>query len=311
MRKWNFDSQRVAYAETLIELGEKYPDMVVLDADLSTSTQTARFGKVYPDRFFNMGIQEQNMMGVAAGFATTGRIVFASTFAVFATGRAYDIIRQSICYPNLNVKIVASHAGITVGADGASHQMIEDLGLMTTLPNMKVFVPADAPQTRDVVRGVAEEFSGPAYVRLSREKVPTVTEGHDFNLFRAQVLRDGSDVTVIATGLLVAAALEAAEILKGEVDLRVLNMVPIKPIDREAVIKAARETNGIVTAEEHNIYNGLGSRVAEVLVEEHPVPMRRLGVPDVFGISGKGWELMDHFNLNARGIVEKVKEVIR
>jgi transketolase len=306
----NYSSQRVVYGETLVELGEKYKNMVVLDADLSTSTQTSRFGKKFPDRFFNVGIQEQNMMGVASGLAASGNVVFASTFAVFAAGRAYDFVRQSICYPNLNVKIVATHAGITVGEDGASHQMIEDIGLMSTLPNMRVIAPADSPETKRVIEQIADIY-GPFYVRLSREKVPEITENYSFEFGKGCVFRDGSDVTVITTGILLNSAIIAAQIMKNrEIDVRVINMPTIKPIDKNLVVKAAKETMGIVTAEEHNIYNGLGSRVAEVVAEYYPATVLRVGMKDQFAESGKSWELMKKYKLNEDGIIEKLEKIM-
>lgn len=306
----NYNSQRVVYGETLVELGEKYKNIVVLDADLSSSTQTNKFGKKFPDRFFNVGIQEQNMMGVAAGLATSGNIVFASTFAVFAAGRAYDFVRQSICYPNLNVKIVATHAGITVGEDGVSHQMIEDIGLMSTLPNMRVIAPADAAETKRVIEQITDIY-GPFYVRLSREKVPELTENYSFELGKGYVLNDGSDITVITTGILLNSAIIAAQIMKNKgVEVRVINMPTIKPIDKELIVKAAKETMGIVTAEEHNIYNGLGSRVAEVVAEYYPTTVLRVGMNDQFGESGKSWELMKKYRLNEDGIIEKLEKIM-
>ena len=309
-KDWKFEHQRPAYAETLIELGKKHPNLVVMDADLSSSTKTAKFGKVFPERFFNVGVAEQNMMTVAAGLATTGKIVVVSTFAVFATGRPYDQIRQSIAYPNLNVKIVASHGGITVGEDGASHQMLEDLALMTTLPNMKVAVPADAPQTRSVVRAMVEDVEGPAYTRMCRAKVPTVTDG-TFEFGKGTVMKDGSDVAIISCGIMVAISLKAAKILKEEgIDVAVINMASIKPIDKELIISYAKSTNGIVTAEEHTIYNGLGSRVAEVLVENYPTMMRRVGIEDKFGESGPAWELVRKYGLTPQKIASKVKEIM-
>ncbi|MGC8497144.1 MAG: transketolase family protein [Thermoplasmata archaeon] len=306
----NYNSQRVVYGETLAEMGEKHKNLVVLDADLSSSTQTTKFGKKYPDRFFNVGIQEQNMMGIASGLAASGNIVFASTFAVFAAGRAYDFVRQSICYPNLNVKIVATHAGITVGEDGASHQMIEDIGLMTSLPNMRVIAPADASETKRVIEHIADIY-GPFYVRLSREKVPELTEKYSFELGKGYVLKDGNDITVITTGILLNSALIAAQIMKEKgIDVRVINMPTVKPIDKELIIKAARETGGIVTAEEHNIFNGLGSRVAEVVSENYPSIVLRLGMNDQFAESGKSWELMKKYKLTEEGIMDKIQKIM-
>ncbi len=300
---WEYESPRKAYGSTLVELGREREDIVVLDADLSTSTKTAMFGKEFPDRFFNVGLQEQNMMGIAAGLARSGKTVFASSFAVFATGRAYDQVRQSIAYPKLNVKIVATHGGVTVGEDGASHQMIEDIGLMCGLPNMRVIVPVDSNEVRRVIRFVASQ-EGPFYVRLTRTALPNLTNPEDEFLFgKGIVMRDGSDATIIATGIEVSYSLLAAEILKKEgYDIRVVNMSTIKPIDKEIVVRAARETGMIMTVEDHNIYNGLGSRVAEVLVENYPVPMRRHGMKDVFGRSGKWNVLLEHYGMDDKGI---------
>ncbi|NPA75633.1 MAG: transketolase family protein [Euryarchaeota archaeon] len=302
---WEYESPRKAYGNTLIELGREREDIVVMDADLSTSTKTAMFGKEFPDRFFNVGLQEQNMMGIAAGLARSGKTVFASSFAVFATGRAYDQIRQSIAYPRLNVKIVATHGGVTVGEDGASHQMIEDVGLMTGLPNMRVIVPVDSNEVRSVIRFVASE-DGPFYVRLTRTALPNLTDG-EFEFGKGRVMRDGSDITIIAMGIEVSYSLLAAELLKKEgIDARVINMSTVKPIDRDIIIKAARETAGIITVEDHNIYNGLGSRVAEVLAEHQPARMRRHGMHDEFGRSGRWDILLEHYGLDDKGIAKVV-----
>ncbi|MEM4950103.1 MAG: transketolase family protein, partial [Thermoplasmatales archaeon] len=285
--------------------------VVVLDADLSTSTHTAMFQKSYPDRFFNVGISENNMIGVASGLSWTGKKVFASSFAVFATGRAYDLIRQSVCYANSDVRIVASHAGLTVGEDGATHQMLEDIGLMSGLPNMKVIVPADANETEQVIRYIYEN-RGPFYVRISREKVPVVKSLPEFRFGKAQVLVDGDDVAIIATGVMVSAAVIASSYLKSiGISARVINASTIKPMDRDVIIKAAYETGRIVTAEEHSVYNGLGSRVSELVAENHPTRVERVGVEDVFGESGKSWELMDKYGLNPLGIVNKVEKMMK
>ncbi len=310
--KWEFESPRKAYGETLIELGREREDIVVMDADLSTSTKTAMFGKEFPERFFNVGLQEQNMMGIAAGLARSGKTVFASSFAVFATGRAYDQIRQSIAYPKLNVKIVATHGGVTVGEDGASHQMIEDIGLMCGLPNMRVIVPVDSNEVRRVIRFVASE-EGPFYVRLTRTALPNITSEEDeFAFGKGTVMRDGDDVTIIATGIEVSYALLTAEILKKEgIDVRVINMSTIKPIDKDIIVKAARETSGIITAEDHNIYNGLGSRVAEVLAENYPARMRRHGMMDVFGRSGRWDALLKHYGMDEEGIAKVVRDFLK
>ncbi len=306
---WEYESPRKAYGKSLVEIGKEIKNMVVLDADLSTSTKTAMFGMEFPERFINLGLQEQNMMGIAAGLARSGKIVFASSFAVFATGRAYDQVRQSIAYPKLNVKIVATHGGVTVGEDGASHQMIEDIGLMSGLPNMRVIVPADSNEVRKVIRTVARE-KGPFYVRLTRTALPNITDG-EFEIGRGKIMRDGDDVTIMAIGIEVSYSLLAAEKLKKEgIDTRVINMSSIKPIDKEIIIKAARDTGRIVTVEDHNIYNGLGSRVAEVLVENYPVRMIRVGMHDQFGMSGKWNELLKYYGMDDDGIVKSVRKIM-
>lgn len=304
---------REAYGAALVELGRQNPNVVVLDADLSKSTKTADFGKEFPQRFFDLGIAEQNVMGTAAGLAAAGKVPFASSFAVFATGRVYDQIRNSIAYPRLNVKIAATHAGITVGEDGASHQMVEDIALMRVLPNMTVIVPADAVETRAAVMAAAE-MDGPVYIRLGRSGVPVL---HDENSFRfepgrAVTLREGGDVTVIACGIMVAAALEASEQLAGEgISVRVLDVHTIKPLDVQAVVDAAKATGTVVTAEEHSIIGGLGGAVAEALAENHPVPMRRVGVRDTFGESGKPAELLEKYGLTAADITLAIHEVLK
>ena len=310
INKLDKKSVREAYGSTLVSIGMD-KNVVVLDADLSTSTHTSMFQKKYPDRFFNVGISENNMMGVASGLSWTGKKVFVSSFAIFATGRAYDFVRQSVCYADSDVRIVATHAGLTVGEDGATHQMLEDIGLMSGLPRMRVLVPADARETEQIIRYVYEN-KGPFYVRLSREKVPVVHDSDTFRYGKAETITDGDDVTIMATGILVAAAKVASNHLKqGGISARVLNMATIKPIDRDSVVKAARETGRIVTAEEHSIYNGLGSRVSEVVTESYPVQVKRLGVNDTFGESGKSWELMDKYGLNPMGIVNSVEEIMK
>ncbi len=309
---WEYESPRKAYGETLVKLGKERDDIVVLDADLSTSTKTAMFGKEYPNRFFNVGLQEQNMMGIAAGLARSEKTVFASSFAVFATGRAYDQVRQSIAYPKLNVKIVATHGGVTVGEDGASHQMIEDIGLMCGLPNMRVIVPVDSNEVRKVIRYVASE-KGPFYVRLTRTALPNLTgENDEFVFGKGIVMREGADATIIATGIEVSYSLLAAEILEKEgYDIRVINMSTIKPIDKDIIVKAARETGAIMTVEDHNIYNGLGSRVAEVLVENYPVPMKRHGMKDIFGRSGRWDILLEYYGIDDKGIAKEMLEFLK
>jgi len=304
-------STREAYGKVLVELGRRYPDLVVLDADLSKSTKTSEFAKHYPERFFDMGIAEQNMMGTAAGLALAGKIPCASTFAVFATGRAYDQIRNAIAYPGLNVKIVASHAGITVGEDGATHQSIEDISLMRALPNMTVIVPADAVETAQAVTA-AVEMRGPCYIRLGRPAVPVVFGDHyRFQLGRAAVLRDGKEAVVFATGIMVHKALRVASVLEAEgVEVAVVNVSTIKPIDRGTIVEWAQKTRAVVTAEEHSIYGGLGSAVAEVLGEECPVPLIRVGVRDRFGESGSPDELLTAFQLNTDSLIKAIKKAV-
>lgn len=303
---------REAYGKALKDLASTNENIVVLDADLSKSTKTADFKSVAPERFFNMGIAEGNMMGVAAGLSTCGKIPFVSTFAMFAAGRAFEQIRNSICYPKLNVKVCATHAGLTVGEDGASHQAIEDISLMRSIPNMTVINPADAIETDAVIKAIAE-MEGPCYVRLGRLAVNNVNDAatYKFELGKGITLKEGNDVTLIATGIMVEAALEAAEMLAKEgINARVINIHTIKPIDREILVNAARETGAIVTAEEHSVIGGLGSAVAEVLTEEYPVPVLKVGVQDTFGESGKPNELLEAYGLTAKNIVEKAKKAI-
>lgn len=303
---------REAYGRALVALGEENPDVVVLDADLAKSTKTIDFKKRFPDRFFDFGVAEQNMMGTAAGLAAAGKVPFCSTFAVFAAGRAFDQVRQSIAYPRLNVKIGASHAGITVGEDGSSHQSIEDIALMRALPNMTVFVPADAVEVAGAVRAAAR-IRGPVYIRLGRAPVPVLHES-DF-VFRpgeAVLLREGRDAAIIATGIMVAAALEAAEILAQQgVEVRVLDVHTIKPLDMVAVVRAAKETGAVVTAEEHSVIGGLGGAVAELLGEKCPVVLKRVGIQDSFGESGKPAELLERYGLTPAHLVAAVHEVLR
>ncbi|MDU1054243.1 transketolase family protein [Clostridium baratii] len=303
---------REAYGKALKDLASTNENIVVLDADLSKSTKTADFKSVAPERFFNMGIAEGNMMGVAAGLSTCGKIPFVSTFAMFAAGRAFEQIRNSICYPKLNVKVCATHAGLTVGEDGASHQAIEDISLMRSIPNMTVINPADAIETDAVIKAIAE-MEGPCYVRLGRLAVNNVNDAatYKFELGKGITLKEGNDVTLVATGIMVEAALEAAEMLAKEgINARVINIHTIKPIDREILVNAAKETGAIVTAEEHNVIGGLGSAVAEVLTEECPVPVLKVGVQDTFGESGKPNELLEAYGLTAKNIIEKAKKAI-
>ncbi len=303
---------RVAYGETLRELGRERKNIVVLDADLSASTKTKFFGNMFPDRFFNMGVAEQNMMCVAAGLATTGKTVFASSFAMFATGRVYDQIRQSIAYPKLNVKIVTTHAGITVGGDGASHQMTEDIALMSALPNMRVVVPADYQATGKIIRTLADE-DGPAYVRMGRSKVPTIyDDSYEFSVGNATVVREGDDISLIAIGIMVSEALIAAEQLKEkDISARVIDMSTVKPVDQACILEAARETGAIVTAEEHNTTMGMGSIISSVLAENYPVPLIKCGIPDVFGESGEYRELMEAYGLTADNIVTQTMKILK
>ena len=303
---------RESYGNALAELGKEFADVVVLDADLSGATKTATFKKVFPERHINCGIAEGNMMTVAAGIATTGKVPFASTFAMFAAGRAFEQIRNSIGYPNLNVKIGATHAGISVGEDGATHQCNEDIALMRTIPGMVILNPSDDVEAKAAVRA-AYEHVGPVYLRFGRLAVPVIndTEDYKFEIGKGIVLREGTDLTIIATGLEVSESLEAAEMLKAEgIDARVINMASIKPIDEEAIIKAAKETGAIVVAEEHNIIGGLGSAVAETVCEGFPVPVLRIGTNDVFGRSGKVPPLLEMYGLTAEKIVEKAKQAI-
>ncbi|MDF2569878.1 MAG: dxs 3 [Sporomusa sp.] len=302
---------REAYGLALKDLGDRNNNVVVLDADLSKSTKTNVFAKAHPDRFFNVGIAEQNLMGVAAGLAAAGKIPFVSTFAMFATGRAFEQIRNSICYPKLNVKIAATHAGLTVGEDGASHQSIEDIAIMRAVPNMTVIVPADPTETKQVI-DFAAEYHGPVYIRLGRSTVPNVFgEAYEFRLGKAALLTDGTDVTIIACGVMVAPARHAAEQLISQgISARVLDMASIKPIDKDAIIAAARDTGAIVTCEEHSIIGGLGSAVAEVLVENVPVPLERVGVMDTFGESGTPNDLLKKYNLTEEAIVAAAKKVV-
>ncbi|MDR0821626.1 MAG: transketolase family protein [Oscillospiraceae bacterium] len=303
---------RVSYGDALLELGKRIPDMAVFDADLAASTMTAVFGKAHPDRHFNCGIQEQNMIATAAGYASTGRLVFASSFAMFAVGRAYEIIRNSVGYPALNVKVCATHAGLSVGEDGATHQYCEDIAIMRSVPNMTVISPADDAEAYHAILSMAEH-KGPAYFRLGRLAVPEFNdrETYKFQLGKGVTLREGGDITLIATGLMVAETVEAASVLQSQgIDARVINIHTIKPIDRDIIVKAAKETGKILTVEEHTVIGGLGSAVGDVVLEEHPCTVVKLGVQDVFGYSGEAWTLLRQFGLNAEGIVNKAKQML-
>lgn len=304
---------RAVYGEMLVELAEKYPELVVLDADLSSATMTKSFAKAYPDRFLDMGIAEANMIGVAAGLSTCGKKPFANSFAMFTAGRAYEQVRNSVAYPHLNVKCVGSHGGLSVGEDGATHQCLEDLALMSAIPGMTVVNPCDGNEMRQAVLALIE-YNGPAYLRLGRMAVETVTDtidGYKFELGKAAMLRDGKDVTIAATGLMVQRALAAAELLSGEgVSARVLDFHTIKPLDGEALLAAAKETGCIVTTEEHSIMGGLGSAVAGFIGEHCPVPVVRHGVNDEFGRSGKAEQVLEAYGLTSAGIAAKVKKAL-
>ena len=303
---------RDAYGKALKELGATNDNIVVLDADLSKSTKTADFEKIRPEHFANVGVAEQNLMGIAAGIAATGKIPFASSFAMFATGRAFEIIRNSIAYTKLNVKIVATHAGITVGEDGGSHAAIEDISLMRSVPNMTVLVPADAVETEKVIRKIVD-YKGPVYVRLGRAKVPVLYGAdYDFEIGRFSTLREGGDVTIVACGIMVSKALEAAELLKAKgIEAEVINASTIKPFDGEAILRSAARTGCVVTAEEHNVFGGLGSAVAEVLSQGGPAPLEILGVNDVFGESGSPDELLVKFGLTPEAIVARAEAAMK
>ena len=302
---------RESYGMALVELGRENNNVVVLDADLSKSTKTADFKKEFGERFFNVGIAEQNLMGMAAGLANVGCVPFASTFAVFATGRAFEIIRNSICYPKVNVKIAATHAGITVGEDGGSHQSVEDIALMNSLPNMTVIVPADHRETMQATKAAAEMY-GPVYLRFGRCNTEDIFgDDYKFEIGKGTELRAGNDVTVIATGMMVQKAIEASKALEIEgINVRVINMSTIKPIDREIIIKAAKETKGIVTAEEHSIIGGLGAMVSQVVCNDCPTKVKMVGIQDTFGESGTPNELMEKYGLTAKRIIEEAKNII-
>ncbi len=299
---------RDSYGKELVALGKENPNIVVMDADLSAATKTSVFAKEFPDRFINAGIAEGNMMGVAAGLAATGKVVFASSFAMFAAGRAFEQVRNSIGYPHLNVKIGASHAGISVGEDGATHQCCEDIALMRSIPDMTILNPADDVEARKAVRAAAE-MDGPVYLRFGRLAVPVLfEEDYQFEIGKGVTLSEGTDVTIVATGLMVGEAIKAVELLKNEgISARLINMATIKPIDRDILVAAAKETGAIVTAEEHNIIGGLGSAVSEVICETVPVPVLRVGVEDTFGFSGPALDLLPLFGLCADNIAAKAK----
>ena len=303
---------RDSYGEALVELGKKNEKIVVLDADLATATKTIEFKKEFPNRFFDIGIAEQDMMGTAAGLALGGKIPFASTFAVFASGRAYDQIRNQICYSNLNVKIVATHAGITVGEDGASHQSLEDLALMRAIPNMTVFSPSDDLETKWAVEE-SVKINGPVYIRLTRPKTEEIYKDMSRFCFGKAVMHGtGEDATIITTGVTTIESLKAQEILKNKgINVRVLDIHTIKPVDKEAIVKAAKETKHIITVEDHSIIGGLGSTVCEVLSEEYPVKVTRIGINDEFGQSGKWDELMKYYKIDSVSIANRVENLCK
>ncbi len=302
---------RAGFGKALVQLGEKRNDFIVLDADLAAATQTGMFKKAFPERFYDCGIAEQNMIGIAAGIATTGKKVIASSFAMFAAGRAYEQVRNAVGYPNLNVIIGATHAGISVGEDGATHQCCEDIALMRTIPGMTIINPADETEAIKAVEA-ALDVDGPVYMRFGRLAVPIIfDEDYKFEVGKGVELKNGTDVTIVATGLMVNEALQAYDMLAAEgISARIINIHTIKPLDEEIILKAAKETGAIVTAEEHSVIGGLGSAVAELLAEKNPVPVVKLGVYDEFGHSGPAGKLLDEFGLRAVNIVEKAKQAI-
>ena len=298
---------RQSYGEALAELGEKNENVVVFDSDLSEATKTSIFAKKFPERFFDMGIAEQDMMSTAAGMSTFGKIPYASTFAVFAAGRAYDQIRNSICYPKMNVKICATHSGVTVGEDGATHQMLEDLGLMRGLPNMKVMCTSDDTETRWAIEEISK-FEGPVYLRLCRLATPVIYgENQKFEIGKGIQIGDGQDATVFATGVVVSEAIKAKEELEKQgINIRVVDIHTIKPIDRELIIKCAKETKKLISIEDHSVINGLGTAIADVLIEEYPTKLIKMGIKDEFGRSGKAIELLEHYKLTSKDIINCV-----
>lgn len=304
---------REGYGSALVELGAEYPNLVVLDADLAAATKTAMFKKAYPDRHFDCGIAEGNMASIAAGLATMGKIPFISSFAMFAAGRAFEQVRNSIGYPHLNVKIGASHAGITVGEDGASHQCNEDIALMRTIPDMVVMCPADEIEARAAVKA-ATEYVGPVYMRFGRAACPIINDRPDykFEIGKGTILREGSDLTIVATGICVGSALEAAEKLAEEgISAEVINICTIKPLDKDIIINSAKKTGKVVTAEEHSVIGGLGSAVCDALCEAYPVPVKKIGIQDVFGESASAAVLVEKYKLDGKGLYEQIKEFLK
>lgn len=303
--------QRDVYGQTLVELGRRNKDIVVLDADLSGSTRTSLFAKEFPERFFNFGVAEQNMMACAAGLASCGKIVFVSTFAIFASGRAWDQVRNTICYNEFNVKIVASHAGITVGEDGASHQAIEDIAILRSIPNLTIVVPCDGPETREAVLA-AVDYPGPIYIRLGRAKFPTIENKGKFEIGRAYAFCEGKDLTIIACGIMVKEALKAAHELKQEnIDVAVLNVHTIRPLDKETILKFAKKSRRFIVCEEHMVTGGLSSAIAEFLTEVYPIPIARIGIRDRFGQSGNPQDLLQEYNLTSQDIVREAKNLMK
>ncbi len=309
---WKSESQRSYFGKALVDLGKRNPDVVVVGADTTESIKTIDFGKVFPERFFQIGIAEPNMMSIAAGLAAAGKIAFAATYSVFGSAHTYNVIRQNVAYTNLNVKIFCSHAGLSVGPDGATHQVNEDIGLVRGLPRMTVLVPADGPETAKCVEAAAF-VRGPVYTRFSRTNVPTITAADDpFQVGQATVMREGGDVTLVGCGLMVARCLQAADALsKDGIGARVINLSTVKPLDESTLLKAARETGAIVTAEEHSVVHGIGGAVASLTAQHYPVPMAFVGVQDVFGESGEAEELLEKYGLTPVRIVEGAHAVVK
>ena len=305
----NKKATRESYGEALLDLGKKNENVVVFDADLSGATKTNTFAKEIKDRFFNIGIAEQDMVSTAAGISTCGKIPYASSFAVFLAGRAYDQVRNAVCYPNLNVKLCATHAGITVGEDGATHQMLEDVSLMRGLPNMRVFCPADETETRWIIEEISK-IEGPCYVRLGRSKVPKIyDDGEKFEIGKAKQIGEGTDATIFASGVTVSEAIFAMEKLKEEgINVRVVDICSIKPIDKDMIVKCAKETKKLVSVEDHSVIGGIGSAIADVLIEEYPCKLTKIGINDTFGKSGKANDLMKYYGLDSEAIIKVIKE---
>lgn len=305
----NKKATRESYGEALLDLGKKNENVVVFDADLSGATKTNTFAKEIKDRFFNIGIAEQDMVSTAAGISTCGKIPYASSFAVFLAGRAYDQVRNAVCYPNLNVKLCATHAGITVGEDGATHQMLEDVSLMRGLPNMRVFCPADETETRWIIEEISK-IEGPCYVRLGRSKVPKIyDDGEKFEIGKAKQIGEGTDATIFASGVTVSEAIFAMDKLKEEgINVRVVDICSIKPIDKDMIVKCAKETKKLVSVEDHSVIGGIGSAIADVLIEEYPCKLTKIGINDTFGKSGKANDLMKYYGLDSEAIIKVIKE---